>query len=90
MPVPWVCIPAHLLWFHDFIVIANMIKKTYHVKGMHCSSCPLLIEGELEDIGVKAKCKYATGALDVEYDEAKLNENAIRAAVKSAGYELLQ
>lgn len=66
-----------------------MIKKTYQVKGMHCSSCPLLIEGELEDIGVRAKCKYASQTLDVEYDEAKLDENKIRTAVKSAGYEIV-
>ena len=57
---------------------------------MHCSSCPVVIEGELEDIGVKAKCKYATQTLDVEYDEAKFDEDKIRAAVISAGYELTQ
>lgn len=65
-----------------------MIKKTYTVKGMHCSSCPLLIEGELEDIGVSARCSYAKGTLTVEYDETKLDEDKIRAAVTSAGYEL--
>lgn len=65
-----------------------MIKKAYKVKGIHCSSCPLVIEGELEDIGVKARCNYASEMLEVEYDEAKLDEDKIRSAVKSAGYDL--
>lgn len=65
-----------------------MMKKTYTVKGMHCSSCPLLIEGELEDIGAKARCNYAKEILEVEYDETKLNEEKIQAAVASAGYSL--
>ncbi|MBI3576647.1 cation transporter [Candidatus Gottesmanbacteria bacterium] len=65
-----------------------MIKKTYKVKGIHCSSCPLVIEGELEDIGVKARCNYASERLEVEYDDATLDETKILAAVKSAGYDL--
>ncbi len=66
-----------------------MIKKIYKVNGIHCSSCPLVIEGELEDIGAKARCNYASQMLEVEYDEAKLDEEKIRSAVKSAGYDLV-
>lgn len=65
-----------------------MMKKTYKVKGIHCSSCPLVIEGELEDIGVKARCNYASEVLEVEYDETKLDEDKIRSTVQSAGYDL--
>ncbi len=65
-----------------------MVKKTYKVKGIHCSSCPLVIEGELEDIGAKAHCNYASQMLEVEYDEAKLDEAKILSVVKSAGYDL--
>lgn len=65
-----------------------MTKKTYKVKGIHCSSCPLVIEGELEDIGAKARCNYRSEVLEVEYDESKLDEQKIISAVKSAGYEL--
>ena len=68
----------------------TMVKKTYKVKGIHCSSCPLVIEGELEDIGVKARCNYASEMLEVEYDEGKLDEDRIHATVKSAGYELTE
>ncbi|MDO8571472.1 MAG: heavy-metal-associated domain-containing protein [bacterium] len=64
------------------------MKKTYNVTGLHCSSCPLVIEGELEDIGVQATCTYATAKISVEYDEATVTEEKIRETVKKAGYEL--
>lgn len=66
-----------------------MTKKTYKIIGMHCTSCPLLIEGELEDIGVKCSCNYAKARLDVEYDGSGLTEEKIRQTVKSAGYDLV-
>lgn len=62
-----------------------MAKKVYKVKNMDCASCALLIEGELEDVGISAKCSYAKQTLEVqgEHDEKKL-----QTAVKQAGYEL--
>ncbi len=65
-----------------------MIKKFYKVFGMHCASCPLVIESDLEDIGVKSSCSYARGTLEVEYDEAKLDEQKIHAVVHTAGYDV--
>ena len=65
-----------------------MIKKSYKVLGMHCTSCPLLIESDFEDLGVKASCNYARESLDVEYDETKFDEQKIRAIVETAGYNL--
>ena len=47
----------------------------------------MVIEGELEDIGVKASCSYAKQTLDVECDEA-MSDEKIRNVVKKAGYEL--
>lgn len=65
-----------------------MIKKSYKVLGMHCTSCPLLIESDLEDIGVKASCSYARATLDVEYDETKISEKKIADVVANSGYVL--
>jgi copper chaperone len=64
------------------------MKKIYKVNDMHCSSCALLIEGELEDIGVSASCSYAKGQVEVEYDAEKISESDITEAVKKAGYSL--
>ncbi|OGG04192.1 hypothetical protein A2Z33_03490 [Candidatus Gottesmanbacteria bacterium RBG_16_52_11] len=65
-----------------------MIKKTLKVGDMHCTSCALMIEAELEDAGVKARCSYADQTLDVEYDESRVSLDTIREAVKKAGYTL--
>ncbi|MBI2404593.1 heavy-metal-associated domain-containing protein [Candidatus Gottesmanbacteria bacterium] len=64
-----------------------MMKKTYKLKGMHCTSCAMVIEGELEDIGVKASCSYARETVDVEYDEKKLSEDTIKNVIVKAGYQ---
>ena len=65
-----------------------MIKKRFQIQGMHCASCAMLIDGALEDLqGVKsAIASYARQVVDVEYDEAKVSEEAILSAVKDAGY----
>jgi len=65
-----------------------MKKKSYKVLGMHCTSCPLLIESDLEDAGVKAACNYARQTLDVEFDDSRIAEEKIRDVVRSSGYEL--
>lgn len=65
-----------------------MTKKSYKVKGMHCTSCPLLIESDLEDIGVKASCNYAKESLEVEFDEKKVSVEKIVKTVQSCGYDI--
>lgn len=66
-----------------------MTKKTYKVKGMHCTSCALVIEGDLEDAGVKATCSYAKETLDVEYDPAAVSEEKIQDVVAKSGYSVV-
>lgn len=66
-----------------------MIKKSYKVLGMHCTSCSLLIESDLEDVGVKASCSYVKETLEVEYDEKKVMEVTILKTVRASGYEVI-
>jgi copper chaperone CopZ len=65
-----------------------MIKQRFQVKGMHCVGCTMTIDGALEDLpGVKsATTHYARQFVDVEYDEGKLSQTQIVAAVQAAGY----
>jgi len=63
-----------------------MITKKYKVEGMHCTSCSMLIESNLEDIGVKAKCNFARETLEVEIDTQLIMEEKIIEIVKSSGY----
>jgi len=66
-----------------------MMKKTFKIEGMHCTSCALLIESDLEDAGVKACCSYAKQTLTIEFDEKKIGEKKITAVVVAAGYRIV-
>lgn len=66
-----------------------MKKQTFKVIGMHCTSCALMIESDLEDAGVKAKCNYAKETLEVEFDEKKVTEKKISDVVLKAGYQIV-
>lgn len=68
----------------------GMLKKVIlKIEGMHCSSCAMNIDGELEETeGVKsAKTNYAKSQTEVTFDEEKVTENNIIGAIKHAGYD---
>lgn len=65
-----------------------MAKKIYKVEGMHCSSCALSIEMDLEDMGVKANCNFIKETLAVEFDEKSLSEEDIKKTLTQAGYSI--
>lgn len=65
-----------------------MITKTLKLHGMHCVSCSMLIEGELEDMGVEAKAHYAKQTVVVTYDPKKTNEEAITKTIQRLGYQV--
>ena len=65
-----------------------MIKQTFKVPDMTCSNCAMKLES-LEDSldGVKEiNASYHRLEMVIEYDESKLNEEQIIAAVKKKGY----
>lgn len=53
-----------------------MTKKVYKIKGMDCASCASLLEMDLEDVGIKAKCSYPRETLEIakEHNFGKLKE----------------
>ncbi len=65
-----------------------MIKKTYKVDGMHCASCAMVIESDLSDAGIDARCSYARQTIDVVFDQTIVTEIAIEEIVKKSGYTL--
>jgi len=67
-----------------------MTKKTFKIEGMHCNSCVMLIDIELEEIdGVKrTKSSYQKGRSEVEFDESKVKERQIIEAIEKAGYKV--
>jgi copper chaperone CopZ len=62
-----------------------MTKKIYKVSGMNCASCASMIELDLEDAGIKAKCSYPKSTLEVEGDGNFVN---IKKIVEKAGYKI--
>ena len=65
-----------------------MVKKKFKIVGMHCTSCAMNVDGELEDTeGVKsASTNFAKGMVEVEYDSTKLSDKDIIKSIKTAGY----
>jgi copper chaperone CopZ len=61
--------------------------KTYTVKNMDCASCAMIIESDLEDTGIKAKCSYAKESLEVHIDE-NFDEQKVIETVKKSGYDI--
>ena len=69
-----------------------MLKKTYRIEGMHCSNCAMNIEGiEDESMGImQISASYQKGLMVVEFDETKVSEAQILAAVVKRGYQLVK
>ena len=63
-------------------------KKVYKIKGMHCVSCAMLIEGELEDAGIKGTCSFAKQTVEVTGEVEKNIDEKVKKAVEGAGYSL--
>jgi copper chaperone CopZ len=65
-----------------------MLKKIFSIPDMTCSNCAMKLES-LEDTleGVKEiNASYHKLQMTIEYDETKLTEDQIIAAVKKKGY----
>lgn len=65
-----------------------MIKKTFKIPDMTCSACAMKLEGLEDDLdGVKEiNASYHRLEMVIEYEEAKLTDEQIIAAVKKKGY----
>lgn len=66
-----------------------MIKKTFKIPDMSCTNCAMKLEA-LEDTldGVKEiNASYHKLQMTVEYDETRLTDEQIIAAVKKKGYQ---
>lgn len=63
-----------------------MKKQIFKIKDMHCTSCPVAIEMELEEAGITAHGSYPRGEVEVEFDERKFTDKDIIAIIKKAGY----
>ncbi len=68
-----------------------MAKKILKIDGMHCTSCALNIDFDLEDLkGVKSsKTSYASQITEIEFDENTLDDKTILETIKKTGYKAM-
>lgn len=66
----------------------KIVKKKLKIEGMHCASCAMTIDFDLEDVeGVKsAKTNYAKQESEVEFDEEQLDIEKIVKTIEKTGY----
>lgn len=62
------------------------MKKSFQIKGMHCSSCVKLIESELQDKVNKIQVQESGSAM-IDFDEKKINFQQIKDIIKELGYQ---
>ena len=67
----------------------KMKHVTLKIIGMHCTSCSMTIDFDVEDIeGVtSAKTSYAKGETEVEFDQEKISIDQIIKVIKKTGYQ---
>ncbi len=65
-----------------------MKQVTFTITDMHCTSCSISIDGDLEDTeGVQeAKTHYAKAQTAVTFDPQKITEEDILKIIKKTGY----
>lgn len=59
------------------------------IEGMHCSSCAMNIDFDLEDLDgvISAKTNYAKQVSQVDFDENKVSPEVLIDQVKKTGYK---
>jgi copper chaperone CopZ len=67
----------------------SSVTTTYKVSGMSCGHCESAVSGEISDIdGVTAVKAVASSGEVTVTSGTDLDDEAVRAAVDEAGYEL--
>lgn len=66
-----------------------MKQLHFRITGMHCTSCAINIDGEIEELkGVsESRTNYIQQTTCVAIDSEELKHTAILAVIKSLGYE---
>jgi copper chaperone CopZ len=77
----------------------NIFKKkpqgetvVFKIDGMHCTSCSMNIDGELEDVDgvIEAKTSYAKAKTEIVYDPTKVKIEKLKQVIESLEYSVLE
>ncbi|MEU5207681.1 heavy-metal-associated domain-containing protein [Streptomyces sp. NPDC020742] len=84
------CTPEGSCGSGDTDVQVGEVTTTYRVTGMTCGHCEGAVVSEVGEIpGVSSVQAVATTGLVTVTSKAPLDEEALRAAIDEAGYELV-
>ena len=66
------------------------MEQTLNVQGMTCGHCKMSVENALNNLeGVQtAEVNLDAGNVAVTYDEAKVNQEAMKEAIEDQGYDV--
>ncbi len=66
-----------------------MQKVIFKISGMHCTSCAMNIDGELEDSEkiISVSTSYPKQQAIVEYDPEIVSEDEIQRIIEKTGYK---
>ena len=70
------------------LFLMELMKKTFMISGMHCNSCAMMIEQELEDKVNKINVNFASEKAEIDFDEKKISEKEIKNEIKKLGYDI--
>ena len=64
----------------------------FKIDGMHCTSCSMSIDGELEDTEgvIEAKTNYAQAQTKVAYDPKKVQPEKLKQVIEGLEYKVTQ
>jgi copper chaperone CopZ len=77
----------------------NIFKKkqlqgteiTLKLSGLHCSSCGLSIDNNLEEVDgvIEAKTSFAKAQSVIRYDQTKTSPKELKKAIFDSGYQVI-
>ncbi len=69
----------------------SIVKQKLKIEGMHCTSCAMNIDFDLEDLeGVKsAKTNYAKQESEIEFNKDLINIDKIIETIGKTGYNVI-
>ena len=70
---------------------SSMKKHIFKISGMHCTSCAMNIDLDLEDLpGVKnSQTNYAKQETVVEFDPVQISKSEIESSITKTGYQVI-
>jgi copper chaperone len=77
----------------------NIFKKKkpgetamFKIDGMHCTSCSMSIDGELEDTAgvIEAKTSYAQSKTTVTYDSTQVDPARLKQVIENLEYQVTE